>query len=154
MTTTIPSVITNRTLLFHGSNDLEGPVSFEVVGHGSDSPVVLANRDAFLDAVRTELGVLIIDKADLPEVVQDDVGDVYVNGLRYSDDLEAHREAALRHFAIAAHLEAPPPVDEQQVEQIWNALTEVGMDDADGPTPHLVATRLATAGYRIEKVQS
>lgn len=132
MTITIPSRSTNKSVKIVPSIVPGGvAITIEDPDHGALITTVVA-IPGLLDAVRSELGVLTIDKADLPDVVVDGVGDVYVNGGWYSDDVEAHRETALRHLAIAAHLEAHPPVDEESVAALANILEGVVGGCADG----------------------
>lgn len=159
MTTSIKSATrpTEKALKVEASVVSDSAVYLNIQGTGDRDQIHVKVSD-LLDAVRSELGVLIIDKADNPMSTEQAVAIIQsVQGIGRTPtatDLASAVETARSLVAAVDQIEKSPPVDEQQVEQIWNALTEVGMDDADGPTPHLVATRLATAGYRIEKVQS
>lgn len=90
---------------------------------GAEKGLVNPTRADFLAAVSSELGVVIVDKADLPEVAgynatHDLVG---VIALSKSSDPAALRREAFRYLAYAEHLEADPPVDEALV----SALAEI-----------------------------
>ena len=105
---------------------------------------------ALLGALRATLGVLIIDKADLPEVTgKDGFSPAYVTtgraNVRQSSftfdapgapasSAEWHRQNAYAHLALAAYLDAPPPVDEVQVGALADLLRT-----ALGVTPETVA---------------
>lgn len=74
-------------------------------------------RADFLAAVEAELGVIVIDRAELPEVAADGdglrAGNVKAVGWQTADDA---RHDALGLLAISEHLRANPPIDEAQVE--------------------------------------
>lgn len=132
------------------------PVSLTVRGRSDDrvhfaittsGPCVQINvdREALLDAVRSELGVLIIDKADLPEVTITGGGNLTVDGEIYvAHDADFHRQAARASLALAEYLEAHPPVDEQQVEALAGLIEtqKVGVTE----TAKDVARRLLSTG--------
>lgn len=71
-------------------------------------------RDEFAQAVR-DLGFVVIDKAELPEVRVE--GESLVTGSTGWPTVLAHknaefiREEALSNLALAVHLEANPPID-------------------------------------------
>ncbi len=136
----------------------DGEPRVYVQGRVGSTERFLANptRADFLDAIRTELNVIVIDKAELPEVTRD--GDhIRIDGrIAWPVNL-AHKHAAeikqdaLDGLALAAYLEANPPIDLAQVAVFNQALIEVEMDHSDGPVPFKVATDLVKAGYRITK---
>lgn len=94
------------------------------IGSGPEGGVRSAGinvpRADLLAAISSELGVLIIDKADLPAVAgynatHDMVG---VMALSKGSDPAALRREAFRYLAYAEHLERNPPVDEAQVDAL------------------------------------
>lgn len=106
--------------------------------------VAVVERADFLAAVSSELGVVIIDKADLPEVAgynatHDLVG---VMALSKSSDPAALRREAFRYLAYAEHLEGHPPVDEAQVSALAALMrdTENLRNDVDKQARRLIAT--------------
>lgn len=52
-------------------------------------------------------------------------------------------------IALREYVRGLPPKVDPDVEAATKALTEVGMDDTDGPVPAEVARRLKAAGYTI-----
>lgn len=127
MTTTIPSTLTRRNVsLTHGD---DGKVAVRISSQRhEESMVVNVKTSDLLDAVRSELGVLIIDKADLPEVTAEGsrfrVGDTSWPDALARRTVSAIRRDALENLALAEYLEAHPPVDEQQVEALVTLLGE------------------------------
>ena len=113
MTTTIPSIAGCTPATIEPSGFRSGGLFVKVGTQFCHIP---------REDLAAELGVLTIDKADLPEVEQSGVLDVQfkIDGVEFQDttDPKIHREAALRHLALAEYLEAHPPVDEQQVEAL------------------------------------
>lgn len=111
-------------------------------------------RADFLDAIRTELNVIVIDRADLPEVSAGQ--DSYLVGDRVvPDDYTAAeaRTAAREYLAVAEYLDAHPPVDEAQVEALAKIIRERYDETGDVtryPTEHSLARRLVERGVRVE----
>lgn len=106
----------------HGLERLpEGLVNFSALRkNGAMLVTATMQRADFLAAVSSELGVVIIDKADLPEVTaynatHDLVG---VIAISKGSDPAAMRREAFRYLAYAEHLEAHPPVDEARVDAL------------------------------------
>lgn len=72
-------------------------------------------RADFIAAVETELGVIVIDKADLPEVTHREgcgdlpwygIGDRHSRPVRHGEDASTIRAEGMRALALAAHLDA------------------------------------------------
>lgn len=122
MTTTIPSVVTAKSLKVR-AYPLRC-VDFTIAAPERDDVFISVETSDLLAAVRTELGVLIIDKADLPEVEDGAPGRIIAGVIELSrtSDPAALRAEALRYLAAAEYLEAHPPVDEQQVEALADLL--------------------------------
>ena len=110
-------------------------------------------RDEFLDAVARELDVIIIDRADLPPVEeQNDVlqaGHIFLH--RKDRPGRDPGEQARAWLALAEHLEQNPPIDEAQVGALWNLMAQ-HHDDArnqvDEGYGRALARRLVAAGVR------
>lgn len=105
-------------------------------------------RDEFLDAVARELDVIIIDRADLPPVEeQNDVlqaGHIFLH--RKDQPGRDPGEQARAWLALAEHLEHNPPVDEAQVD----ALAKVIRDQGEYLDESVLARRLVAAGVRMD----
>ncbi|WP_152203602.1 hypothetical protein [Georgenia thermotolerans] len=92
------------------------------------SATTILDRDELLAAVAAELGVIIINRADLPEVVinGDEVkassGPGYVATSVGWETAEKLRGVAYGWLAIAEYLDAHPPVDEAQVDALAELL--------------------------------
>lgn len=135
MTTTIPNFYRNSYASIEITLDLEGPAMVNVAILNNTYPGLNIDRDAFLDAVRSELGVLIINKADLPEVTDRAVlGNLFIGGTPWPAGASPQvlRQAAYDRLALAEYLEAHPQVDEQQVEALAPLLWE-HTQTASGP---------------------
>lgn len=68
--------------------------------NASDADGVTVSQPDLFDAIRTELGAIVIDKAELPDMTAPKSPHA---------PAVAFREEALRCLAIVAHLEANPP---------------------------------------------
>src|SRR5690625_675761 len=81
-------------------------------------------RDEILDAVATELDVIVIPRTDLPAVEAAEHGDgslYYVGGQladTFSQTPEKLRHTGRRFLALAEHLEQNPPIDEAAVDAL------------------------------------
>lgn len=149
MTTTIPnwSLTRRRPLSLIISDGDDNPVHFAIDNDGKQTQINV-DRMALLAALRSELGVLIIDQADLPEVIVREDGMLIAEAVgaeikllpnAIPADLRAH---ACGLLAVANHLEAHPLVDEKQVEALAALLR-----DAVGVTPESTAAgHLVPAG--------
>lgn len=133
-------------------------VDFGITQADENERAVAMDRAEFLAAVSAELGVLIINRDDLPKVKED--------GNRYEVDGETFwggvpdywkgtradlaRAFALRDLALAEYLAANPPVDEDQVNALADLIIEA--DGTSSVTQKLairdVARRLVRAGVR------
>lgn len=126
-----------------------------------DSPVGNAlnvTRTDLLAAISSELGVVIIDKADLPEA-RPNPRSTGVVGARGFDralnaDTDEIRADAYALLAIADYIEAGPPVDEAQV----SALAEIVRAATDTPLgayigADLTSTELARRLIATGKVE-
>lgn len=110
------------------------------------------DRADFLAAVAAECGVIIIDRAELPEVTESGRRDIVRLG--ESDErfttgtAAAARGEALACLALAEYLDARPPLDEADVEALARLIAE---DDGDSNWHGYVqgARRLLATG-RIE----
>ncbi len=159
MTTTVPNFYAadRRTPLSLVIQEDGGEHLHIEIHRGDQREQINVDPAVFLDAVGSELGVLAIAKADLPEVKHFADGRVYAetdNGFGdYTLDKKDTPERLIGHaralLALAAHLEAHPPVDEQQVEALTEALIEAGLREK--VVPAMVARRLVEFGYRIER---
>ena len=80
----------------------------------------------FLAAVEAECDVIIVRRADLPEVKPGGQDYYYADGnlheIEPGDAAEQIRATALGWLAIAEYLKAHPPVDEAQVEALTSAI--------------------------------
>jgi len=95
-----------------------------------------------LDMVRSELGVLTIDKADLPEV-EDGADGRIISGvieISRSSNPGALRDEAMRYLAAAEYLEAHPPVDEDAVDRLVADLSASPDSTLPGFARHLLQT--------------
>lgn len=114
----------------------------------------------FIPALEAELGVTVVEGA-LPEVTWGDGANAPTDALRTGHGWhkplspEWHRDLARHHLALAAYVEAHPPVDEAQVAALTNALHEAR------EAPYLsvdgyrtMARRLVEAGVRAPEVQA
>lgn len=108
-------------------------------------------RADFLAAIEAELDVIIIEKADLPEVILDADVSGHVAAGPYAGnprrDGVDHRVWAMAHLALAEHLAAHLPVDEAQVEALADLLEQE--DRGARPLNEDLARRLLATG-RIE----
>lgn len=114
----------SKTLMLSPSPITSGGLRLRV-GRDVFVQSIHVDRSDFLDAVRSELGVLIIDKADLPEV-EERSHYLFAGTTEVMGDLSPAllREKGLSYLALAEHVEAHPPVDEQQVEALVTLLGE------------------------------
>lgn len=157
MTTTIRDAVESED---HVSLSRQPGSTSEVrveVKHAYLSPrsvVGVVSRAEFLAAVEAELGVLIINRDDLPEVVESADGHIQARGATLLNGTAAGSDA-LGWLAINEYLAANPPVDEAQV----NALTTIlsGMAVADEHTgqrdDRVLAEMLYRAGVRAPEGQ-
>jgi len=108
------------------------------------------DRAEFLAAVRDELDVIIIDRADLPPVEeQNDVlqaGHIFLH--RKDRPGRDPGEQARAWLALAEHLEHNPPIDEAQVNALAR-LVAAETNDTHIPATAL-ARRLIQAGVRMD----
>lgn len=146
-----PSIIDGADL-FVGAFGSEGVVAVHVT------------RADFIAAVETELGVIVIDRAELPFVEPevegfsgyvglDGEGSVATDPTPLLASAAQHREQALRHLALADYLEANPPVDEAKVRALAADVKRIAndlMDEAEGPLPLTELARRLLATGRIE----
>lgn len=103
-----------------------------VVFGGSEGGVRTLNtmeQPDFLAAVENELDVLVIDKADLPEVLAEDGSfAAYAPGIAEIKSVNVNttnlRNRAYALLAIAEYADANPTVDQKQVEALTDALDE------------------------------
>lgn len=109
---------------------------------------VILPRAEFIEAVATELDVIVTEKADLPEVTgDDDLGEWRVNGHPYvavgAREVMIARAERQAHawLAIAERVRnLPPEVDEAQVDALAKILREKDAGDAEGLARILLAT--------------
>lgn len=110
-------------------------------------------RTDLLAVVAAECDVVIIDRADLPEVTPERPG---YSGYIMADDVsvallgsaEQHRVIARRHLATAEYMDAHPPVDEADVEALTAAAVQWqearGLTPDHGDNEHAIRALLAT----------
>jgi len=122
---------------------------------------VTVDRAEFLRAVETELNVIVINRADLPTVIDSRDEKELLAGpiaLHLEGDEFANpdgcRKVAAAYLALAEHLEAHPPVDEAQVDALTVAIESAV--DRDGVSlqeshPRALAHYLVQAGVRPPK---
>src|SRR5690625_3561848 len=117
---------------------------------GTIARASLVARAEFLAAVRDELDVIIIDRADLPPVEeQNDVlqaGHIFLH--RKDRPGRDPGEQARAWLALAEHLEHNPPIDEAQVNALAR-LVAAETNDTHIPATAL-ARRLIQAGVRMD----
>lgn len=104
-------------------------------------------RANFLAAVSSELGVVIIDQADMPIVTERGVPDaVFVGDTPWHRgtgwDVAAIRKSALDRLALADYLERNPPVDEAQVSALAALMRDAEnvRNDVEKQARRLIAT--------------
>lgn len=131
-----PSVITDGAFYLGVSSD-------------SDTLGIHVERADFLAAASSELGVVIIDKADLPEVVWSEgmerwetIPDERGIHAERGDDPDWFEARAQEYQAMAIHLRANPPVDEAQV----SALAEIVRAATDTPADAYIGADLTAEG--------
>ena len=111
----------------------------------------IVSRADLLAAIAAECGVIIVDRAELPEVTEAPyvlaAGPVD-HGMTRDDALD-HRAWALGHLALAEYLGAHPPVDEAQVEALDGAVKVADPRMGVYDRTRLVR-RLAELGVRVE----
>lgn len=105
------------------------------------------DRAELLAAISSELGVVIIDQADMPIVTERGVPDaVFVGDTPWHRgtgwDVAAIRKSALDRLALADYLERNPPVDEAQVK----ALAEIVRAATDTPADAYIGADLTAEG--------
>lgn len=112
---------------------------------------VILPRAEFIEAVAAELDVIVIPRADLPEVTVSPAdgriqarGAILHNGSATGGD-------ALGWLAINEHLDAHPPVDEADVEALADAIASVGIPGNAHSSPSTVLARrlLATGQVHV-----
>lgn len=118
---------TTRTVRLRTARSLPGIVRIEFIEEdGYRSTAGEVKVGALLDAVRTELNVFVIDRADLPVMdAEKATARLTTDGGRPPTDpwsLDDARTFALQFLAAVEYLEAHPPVDEQQVEALAELL--------------------------------
>jgi hypothetical protein len=116
------------------------------------SNLAAMKRVDFLAAVASELNVLVIERADLPEIehgTDDDRDYLVVGASRWplhlaAKQAEGIRRDALENLALAEYLREHPPVDEVQVSALGQFLGE----NFDGiKSPRTMAEALIKAGW-------
>lgn len=151
MTTIVPSKSPNplRPLSLVISDGDDNPVHFAIDTSGHRAQINV-DRTALLDAVRSEFGVLIIDKADLPEV-EERSHYLFAGTTEVMGDLSPAllREKGLSYLALAEHVEAHPPVDEQQVEALVTLLNETSDGHAQS-APNIARRLIATGKVTVQ----
>ena len=124
------------------------------VKEGSQFSVADLTRADFLAAVAAECDVLIIDRAELPEVGEDDGRTVRVGGNCYAHrSKEDLRKMALSALVAVRHMDAHPPVDEAQVEALAKVLlaTRVEADCRPADDQYRdIARRLVARGVTVK----
>jgi hypothetical protein len=119
---------------------------------------VIVKRADLLAAVSALCDVIVVDRAELPEVAVVTPGEVGIKGhgiytLLPGDTAEFYRKNARRHLALAEYLDAHPPVDEARVEAAYDvisvALRDAGlkMADVDHGVRMDIARRLVEQGW-------
>jgi hypothetical protein len=115
---------------------------------GSLPTAFALDRASFLAAVAAECGVIIIDRADLPEttyeasvaIVRNTLGARGRDGL-FEGDTKQVRDYALSLLAAAEYLDAHPPVDEADVEALARVLDQTHQSwDSKRLARHILAT--------------
>jgi len=115
-------------------------------------------RTDFLAAVAAECNVrivpadaIVIERGELPEVTPRADGNVMCDGIVFSTShtvvADDYREIGARALAVAAYLDANPPVDDVQVLLISEALADT-VNIRNDLTKQ--ARRLYLAGVRVE----
>lgn len=121
------------------------------IGSGPEGGVRSAGinvpRADLLAAISSELGVVIIDQADMPIVTERGVPDaVFVGDTPWHRgtgwDVAAIRKSALDRLALADYLERNPPVDEAQV----SALADIVRTATDTPLNAYIGADLTAEG--------
>lgn len=106
-------------------------------------------RADFLAAVAKECAVIVVDRAEWPEVTGDCVNGYKVRRLRVSGQAYRNgddaRENARNILALAEYLDAHPPVDEAQVEALTADICAI---EANGQQfASTIARRLVEQGW-------
>jgi hypothetical protein len=101
-----------------------GEIEVTVKASSQISVADLSRADR-LAAVAAECDVIIIDRAELPEVGEDDGRTVRVGGNSYAHgSREDLRRMALSALVAVTHMDAHSPVDEAQVEALADLFAE------------------------------
>ena len=154
MSTMIKSCMTSRTI--EVGVDGEG-VKVQIADLLTD-PIFITRTD-FLAAVATECNVrivaadaIVIERGELPEVQAIDRGDrissgsdTYISSAGWAD---VYRKRARTNLALAAYLDANPPVDEAQVDFMVAVIREQHAWGSEASQD--IARRLYLAGARIK----
>jgi hypothetical protein len=109
------------------------------------SNLAAMKRVDFLAVVASELNVLVIERADLPEVTVDPENPypLTCGGVNHNEVYD-HRPDALRLLAVSEYIREHPPVDEAQVAALGQFLGE----NFDGiKSPRTMAEALVKAGW-------
>jgi len=138
MSATVRGLDGKRTLEIAPSVMYDDEIFLSVADDSHDLLGAHVSRVALLAAISSELGVVIIDQADMPEVDVAWAGAVRADGQTAAEV----RQSALVRLALADYLEANPPVDEAAVNSILSDMVK-----APVATPDAIARHLATLGY-------
>ena len=166
MSTEITASHYGRVRLTAGVGDLPAGLMGDVV------TVTLTNTDGqypegrtipradLLAAVATECEVIVIDRADLPEVTADGCSRLEAynthEGVNFGPPTViergrvvagALRGQALARLALAEHLDAHPPVDEAQVEALAAVMRKAVSDGAKWVDCNALARVLVAEGW-------
>lgn len=148
MTTIIPSKSPNplRPLSLVISDGDDNPVHFSI-DLGPDSAQINVDRTALLDAVRSELGVLIIDASQEPLAQWEKELLVTTD----DENLTAENADALAVYyaGLATEKRKSPPVDEQQVEALEALLNETSDGHAQS-APNIARRLIATGKVTVQ----
>lgn len=97
----------------------DGIVVFHAIFGTKGLPATMARAD-FLTAVAAECGVIVIERAELPEVSLTSNGEAWSRGRR-GHTAKGSRADALAYLALAEYLDAHPPIDEALVDDLATA---------------------------------
>lgn len=122
---TIPSAYQRSTMTADIDSTGSGVVIRVRTAPNLIGSAISVDRHTLLNLLRTELNLIVIEKAELPEVEAREwlsAGDAALDSQEALEGPGTARDRALGYLALAAHLEANPPIDpkvEALAARLW-----------------------------------
>jgi len=104
--------------------------------------------EEFLAGVAEAFDVIITERKDLPEAEAGSDGRLRIQGSATpwkADDAETHWRIARRHIALAEYVEANPPVDQEALDALTQAVGKINGFDKNST----IARALYDQGVRV-----